>query len=394
MHLRWISVWIVSCLLLWNGFFACGKGRQPKQEAVQKDGGTTLPDRNVPTDRRVAPPERKAPEPRPEPKPEPPPNLRCASVFSCAKTSKCSHFPSVACLDKCATDERLSGVGRQRLDALKSCITGQCKPCADDAACLSKCVTDKCAKEWFACATDEQGGADNCKQASSCIQGCADDTECIAQCLLKTQREAQTLYAKNETCKEQLKQPNVSPSVKADCYRMRLSCECPESKPGQGAGTCAQYLKCIEPCGQDTCCVAKCRSTSAPTVLLQADTFTLCAAEKCNTSCAPNDKACRGKCALEQCSSEYLACSCPGVQAPGSGSGKCKTALTCSQNCSLNDTCCIARCTAQMSARNYQTYLKFVRCLPKCGCSATDKACITKCAQGTCSSEAFKCYTN
>jgi hypothetical protein len=393
MQFRWIMYVFVTLCLSFGLTQACGKQRvdPPGTENPPTTDGSPKPDVTTnPPDNTTNPPDT-----RTIPDPTPPPNTSCASIFACAKTKGCNHFPDMTCLDQCATDEKVTGTGKTQFDALKSCMSTSCTSCtAGDGACLSDCVLKNCAAVYFTCATDDKSGANNCKQATDCVTACANDTDCVAKCFANTSKADQTLYSKAKTCAPILNNPASPKADRETCYRDTLACDCPGNQPGQGSGTCADYIKCVEPCGTDTCCVAKCRAQTNATVLAPADTFTLCAADKCEKACQPNDKSCQEQCVLEQCNSEFLACQCPGVGGPGTGTKDCNSGLKCSDNCNINDACCLAQCAASMKKSSYDKYLKFVKCLPKCGCASGDKKCLENCGQSKCSSEAIRCVTD
>ncbi|HAA53628.1 MAG TPA: hypothetical protein DCE42_02665 [Myxococcales bacterium] len=383
-----LSLWMVE---------GCSPGVRPGQEKTitentnNTDGGvtdktTTNPDTTTTPDKTTTPDN---PPVKEEPPKEPKPEELCSTLFTCIQRD-CKAPATRDCITTCGNT--LQGTGKTHWQALDTCLTTNCASCTD-GQCLQNCTAANCAKEWLTCAANDGNGQETCEQMSQCVDQCPSGAEgCKASCIQKGNAAAHTEYQAILTCQGQTKQGNGGDAEYIACYEKTLACACPNDKPGTGQKVCKDYIGCIGACTDtDSCCIAKCRAELVAADVAKADKFTTCVVKNCEGQCQPNDKACSDQCVLQNCNDDLVACSCPGVGQPGTGSGKCGAGLQCVDKCG-DDICCIATCTANMSSSSYKKFEEVSKCLPKCGCQNNDKSCFETClTQGKCSSEALKC---
>ena len=363
---------------------SCGNPKTTSDGSVTTDGSANsertqlLPDNSSPQENNP-PQERK-----------PPPEIRCVAILTCAQT-KCSYPPTTVCLDQCAKD--VVGAGKALWSTLKTCLRSKCEATCTtgDLACLENCWKAECGQELIACSVDGRAGANSCRETVLCAVNCdKKDLKCRSGCLANGSPTAQQAYQGFTACQGKAAQKPLTPQEKQVCFQKEVDCQCPQNKPGIGTGACGAYLKCVGPCSNKACCLAKCRSDVKAAGLTAGDTLLACIAAQCKP-CA-GDKKCTDQCAASKCTNSLFGCLCPTVGAPGTGSQGCSKGLSCAQRCGTTNTCCGAKCLASMNSSGYTKFTKLAQCLAnKCARCKGDTNCLEKCGRNNCSREGLSC---
>jgi hypothetical protein len=249
--------------------------------------------------------------------------VQCGIAFGCAPSD-------ATCWEKCKGDA--SDMALWKFDGVISCVVQRCADIPPDQE--GDCLWEQCGLELFVCVGGQ--GQDTCETAVECMLACAKDDgmcplECMSHSSPETVEEAYTLVVAGQSGSESM-------------FVWMLECV-----GGQGTGSCADLMTCLEGCGPngeggDGSCYFLCMKEASPEA---ADLWMEAM-----------------KCGEDPCFDKLVEC------VGGSGDKECKDAVKCMQGCPQGDSdpSCFFDCVGSTSVQGAKDLTALMVCLQeKCG---------------------------